>query len=279
MARTKQTARRSTSELSAHPQLAGMANSVSLPAGPGGFTAAPAAPNSSDEDGAAPGTKRTRPDSMDSDSEDEREGKRSAFPGFRLLNSGLNAMRDSELLIDVVLVCSGGEKIPAHKVVLSAYSPYLKNLFSSGMMEGSPPAQRGWFSAQSAAPTPQVELRDLDAGAMRALVDAAYTGELVISATNVRPLIVTANFLWIEPAEKEAGRYLADNLRVATVLEDLKFASALEVSVSAATPPAVRSSTHGSRRRRTKDRSSRAPSRSLCLRTLSAARRRLPFSG
>ena len=192
MARTKQTARRSTSDVDAHPQLAGMANSVSLPAGPGGFTAAPAAPPSSDEDSAAPGTKRTRPDSMDSDSEDEREGKRSAFPGFRLLNSGLAQMRDSELLIDVVLVCSGGAQIPAHKLVLSAYSPYLKNLFSS-TMAGTPPAQRGWFSAQR-APTQQVELRDLDAGAMRALVDAAYTGELVISATNVRPLIVTANF-------------------------------------------------------------------------------------
>ena len=60
----------------------------------------------------------------------------------------------------------------------------------------------------------------------------------MISAENVRPIIVTANFLWIEPAEKEADKAAAleqerDNLHTdycfAGLLPSRKWAKGPEI--------------------------------------------------
>ncbi|CAB3249340.1 unnamed protein product [Arctia plantaginis] len=75
--------------------------------------------------------------------------------------SALNALRKSRQHFDTVLV-AGGVELPAHRAVLAAASPYLLEALA-------PPA--------SAAP-PAYRVDDVDAEALRDLIEYAYTGRL-----------------------------------------------------------------------------------------------------
>lgn len=82
----------------------------------------------------------------------------------RLLLETLNTLRKRRELCDVVLIVSK-RKILAHRVVLSACSPYFHAMFTSELQE----------SRQT-----EVEIRDIDEHAMELLVEFAYTSHIVV---------------------------------------------------------------------------------------------------
>jgi len=51
------------------------------------------------------------------------------------LLSDIQSLVGSEDMADIVLVCSDGERVPAHKVILGARSPYFRAMFRSNMIE------------------------------------------------------------------------------------------------------------------------------------------------
>lgn len=78
----------------------------------------------------------------------------------------LKAMFDERLLIDVY-ICVGETKIPCHRNVLSAASPYFRAMFTSSLTE----------SRQT-----NVELREVDATSVSLLIEYAYTGKVCVDS-------------------------------------------------------------------------------------------------
>lgn len=113
--------------------------------------------------------------------EDELSLRDDAAPA-RALNA-LNALRKSRQHYDTVLL-AGGAELPAHRAVLAAASPYL--------LHALPPAP-------GPAP-PAYRVPDVDAEALRALVEYAYSGRLrVREAGAARRLYRAAWRLRVEP--------------------------------------------------------------------------------
>jgi len=98
--------------------------------------------------------------------------------GFQLEN-----FRKCGNMTDVVLHV-GQNKIKAHKLILSLYSPYLRTLFrTEGFLE----------SGQD-----NVELNDLDEKAFERVVSYIYSGELEVNYDTAVNILETATFLQLE---------------------------------------------------------------------------------
>lgn len=86
----------------------------------------------------------------------------------KLLDS-LNILRCKQELCDVVLVV-GSKRIFAHRVVLSACSPYFYAMFTGELQE----------SKQT-----EVVIHDIDENAMEVLVEFAYASHIVIEESEL----------------------------------------------------------------------------------------------
>ncbi len=117
---------------------------------------------------------------------------------FHLNNimSGLNELREHEVLCDVVLQV---EKvgIPAHRAVLASFSPYFRMMFTSGLQECQ---QR------------EVQIRGVDGEALQELVSYAYTASLNINDDNVENLLSAANLLELPAVRQFCSDYLVKHL-------------------------------------------------------------------
>ena len=94
----------------------------------------------------------------------------------------INALRSSNDLFDIVLTTTTdvSVRISAHRIVLAAASPYFRAMFTIGMQESSEST---------------VQVSDVDAGALRSLVDYAYTGRVHVDKSNVESLFSAAHLL------------------------------------------------------------------------------------
>jgi hypothetical protein len=79
----------------------------------------------------------------------------------------MNDLRKKKQLSDIIL-CVDQLEFHAHKVVLAGCSPYLRAMFTNGMLE----------SEKSS-----VTIRDIDPQTMETLLDYMYTGEANIQVT------------------------------------------------------------------------------------------------
>ncbi|KAH8032688.1 hypothetical protein HPB51_001080 [Rhipicephalus microplus] len=91
----------------------------------------------------------------------------------------INLLRLHRELCDVVLLV-GNRKIFAHRIVLSACSPYFHAMFTGELAE----------SRQT-----EVTIRDIDEHAMELLMDFAYTSHIVVEEGNVQMLLPAACLL------------------------------------------------------------------------------------
>ncbi|XP_031222199.1 zinc finger and BTB domain-containing protein 7A-like [Mastomys coucha] len=96
--------------------------------------------------------------------------------------SGLNEQRTQGLLCDVVLLVEGRE-FPAHRSVLAACSQYFKKLFTSGPVANQQNVYKIDF---------------VNAEALKALMDFAYTATLTVSTANVGNILRAARLLEIQ---------------------------------------------------------------------------------
>ncbi|CAK1554706.1 unnamed protein product [Leptosia nina] len=93
------------------------------------------------------------------------------------LTSCFDQLFQTETLVDVTLACDG-RKLKAHKVVLSACSPYFQSLFMDNPSEH-----------------PIVILRDIMYSDLKAVVEFMYRGEINVSQEQITGLLKVAETL------------------------------------------------------------------------------------
>uniref|UniRef100_A0A8C4QNS8 Kelch-like family member 4 n=1 Tax=Eptatretus burgeri TaxID=7764 RepID=A0A8C4QNS8_EPTBU len=114
-------------------------------------------------------------------------------------------------LCDVVLVV-GSERIPAHRLVLSAVSDYFAAMFTSEVRE---------------ARQNEVRMEAVDPAALWALVHYAYTGRLELHEETVEELLSAACLLQLQPAVQVCCAFLLRQLHPANCLGVRAFADSL----------------------------------------------------
>ncbi|XP_069689130.1 protein abrupt-like isoform X4 [Periplaneta americana] len=105
------------------------------------------------------------------------------------ITSQFEALRDEEDFVDVTLACDG-QRLKAHKVVLSACSPYFKELFKSN------PCKH-----------PILFLRDVAFHHLRALVEFMYAGEVNVAQAQLSAFLRTAESLQIRGLTEAPQRH------------------------------------------------------------------------
>ncbi|XP_072391546.1 uncharacterized protein [Diabrotica undecimpunctata] len=95
------------------------------------------------------------------------------------ITSQFETLRDDEDFTDVTIACEG-QKLQAHKVVLSACSPFFKELFKS-----------------NPCPHPIIFMRDVEARHITALMEFMYAGEVNVAQTHLSTFLKTAESLKI----------------------------------------------------------------------------------
>ncbi|XP_068081081.1 protein abrupt isoform X2 [Anabrus simplex] len=95
------------------------------------------------------------------------------------ITSALESLKCDEDLVDVTLTCDG-QNVKAHKVILSACSPYFRNLFREN------PCQH-----------PIVILKDVSYEDVTALLNFMYQGEVYITQDRLAPFLHTAELLQV----------------------------------------------------------------------------------
>lgn len=108
----------------------------------------------------------------------------------------LNVLRRHRELCDVVLNV-GGRKIFAHRVILSACSPYFRAMFTGELEE----------SRQT-----EVTIRDIDENAMELLIDFCYTSHIIVEESNVQTLLPAACLLQLAEIQDICCEFLKRQL-------------------------------------------------------------------
>lgn len=107
-----------------------------------------------------------------------------------------NLLRKQRDLCDVVIIV-GTRKIFAHRVILSACSPYFHAMFTGELAE----------SRQT-----EVTIRDIDERAMDLLVDFCYTSHIVVEESNVQTLLPAACLLQLVEIQETCCEFLKRQL-------------------------------------------------------------------
>lgn len=108
----------------------------------------------------------------------------------------LNVLRRHRELCDVVLNV-GKLKIFAHRVILSACSPYFRAMFTGELEE----------SRQT-----EVTIRDIDEHAMELLIDFCYTSHIIVEESNVQSLLPAACLLQLAEIQDICCEFLKRQL-------------------------------------------------------------------
>lgn len=113
----------------------------------------------------------------------------------------ITELRKNKELCDVVLVVNG-RCIPAHRLILSACSPYFHGLFE-GPCHSSHPLGNHPI---------EVPLSGIDACAAENAIDYCYTSHLVIDDENVWSLLPAASLLQLEEVQNVCCDFLKGRL-------------------------------------------------------------------
>ncbi|KAK7037725.1 hypothetical protein SK128_024661 [Halocaridina rubra] len=146
-------------------------------------------------------------------------------------------LRTQDAFVDVTLACDG-KSFSAHKVVLSACSPYFQTLFQTN------PCKH-----------PIVFLKDVKGQELEALIEFIYKGEVSVSQSELASLISTAENLKIKglaeperPAEKVGIKRISSPPRqtsapIAAQVTPITVTQHLQVKYSQSSPAAKRKKT------------------------------------
>lgn len=107
-----------------------------------------------------------------------------------------NSLRKIGELCDIVILV-GTRRIFAHKLVLSACSPYFRAMFTSEMAE----------SRQT-----EVTIRDVDEQAMETLIEFCYSAIIIIEESNVQTLLPAACLLQLNEIQDVCCDFLKKQL-------------------------------------------------------------------
>ena len=122
----------------------------------------------------------------------------------------LGKIKKAGLLCDVTL-CIADLRLPAHKLVLSASSPFFAAMFSSRMKE-----------SESGC----VKLRNVEPSAVKDLVDFAYSSHISFSLASVMHLIAAADMLQFAEIKQACCNFLQNHVTPTNCLELLRLSDA-----------------------------------------------------
>ncbi|XP_054091942.1 kelch-like protein diablo isoform X2 [Zeugodacus cucurbitae] len=99
---------------------------------------------------------------------------------------------DEQSLIDVTFkVLNPASFVPAHRLILSAASPYFENLFNGDLDN-----------------TPVIEINDIDSDIFERLITFCYTGQTLVTVGNVAAMLKAAIVLQLEDAATTCVEFL-----------------------------------------------------------------------
>ncbi|EEB15831.1 conserved hypothetical protein [Pediculus humanus corporis] len=124
--------------------------------------------------------------------------------------AAINRMRKNNQLCDVVLR-TGENLLPAHKVVLSSASPYFHAMFNDDLAEKL---------------KTEITIQDIDASALKILVDFSYTGQVTITEENVQVLLPASSILQMLSVREACCKFLMRQLHPTNCLGIKSFADA-----------------------------------------------------
>lgn len=127
--------------------------------------------------------------------------------GLVLLDQ-LKKMRETEHLTDVVLVAEG-VSFPCHRVVLAAFSPYFRVMFTCGLRECN---------------NREIFLRDTPADSLALLLNYMYCSDLPLNNTNVQGISIAAFLLQMDDVFKRCQQHMTDNMDASNCLGVFYFA-------------------------------------------------------
>lgn len=127
--------------------------------------------------------------------------------GLALLGQ-LRKMRETEHLTDVVLVAEG-VSFPCHRVVLAAFSPYFRVMFTCGLRECN---------------DREIFLRDTPAESLALLLDYMYRSDLPLTNNNVQGVSVVAFLLQMDDVFLRCQNHMIENMDASNCLGVYHFA-------------------------------------------------------
>ncbi|XP_053184696.1 kelch-like protein 6 [Scomber japonicus] len=124
------------------------------------------------------------------------------------LQKGMETLRVNRELTDVIL-CVQGQDFPCHRAILAAASQYFRAMFCSGLKESH---------------EERVEIRGLDSGTMRSLLEYTYTSQALFTFSNVQRILEAAcQFQFLRVVDACAG-FLSKSLHLESCIGILNLA-------------------------------------------------------
>lgn len=127
--------------------------------------------------------------------------------GLILLDQ-LRKMKETEHLTDVVLVAEG-ISFPCHRVVLAAFSPYFRVMFTCGLRECS---------------NREIFLRDTPADSLALLLNYMYCADLPLTNANVQGISIAAFLLQMDDVFSRCQQHMTENMDASNCLGVFYFA-------------------------------------------------------
>ena len=121
--------------------------------------------------------------------------------GLVLLDQ-LRKMRETGNMTDVVLVAED-ISFPCHRVVLSAFSPYFRVMFTCGLRESN---------------TKDIFLRDTPADSLALLLNYMYTSDLPLTNDNVQGISIAAFLLQMDDVFYRCKLHMVENMDASNCL-------------------------------------------------------------
>jgi len=115
-----------------------------------------------------------------------------------------NEFRTDHTLCDVIIQCDDKKKIYAHKLILSAISPYFAAMFQSNMVERNQQT---------------IRIKGVESQSMESLINFAYTSKIIISLENIFCLLAAANMLCFVEVENSCIDFLCKSLDISNCID------------------------------------------------------------
>ncbi|XP_061641309.1 kelch repeat and BTB domain-containing protein 12 [Phyllopteryx taeniolatus] len=125
----------------------------------------------------------------------------------------LRKMREAEHLTDVVLVAEG-VSFACHRLVLSAFSPYFRVMFTCGLRECN---------------NREIVLRDIPADSLALLLNYMYSSNLPLTNPNVQGISIAAFLLQMDDVFTQCRHHMTENMDASNCLGLFYFARDLGV--------------------------------------------------
>ncbi|ELT91188.1 hypothetical protein CAPTEDRAFT_128447, partial [Capitella teleta] len=130
--------------------------------------------------------------------------------------ASLHKLQENEVMTDVTLILPDQSAIQCHKVVLAAASPFFETMFQSGLKE----------SAEQ-----DIKLAFADSGTIRSLVKFFYTGDIKLTAENIKAIVGGSEFLCCKHLKAHCEEFLMGNVGLSNCIDYYQFGKVFNLKV------------------------------------------------